>query len=87
MQSVKDSDPVYKNWTLNEKTIVLGSQSPMDSIAFTAFVTSLEEKIEEAVKRPYALDLEKLYGEDDPERIHLKVTDIASRIVSALAAK
>ncbi len=58
MRNVKDSDPIYKDWVLNEKTIVLGAKSPMDSIAFTAFVIDLEEKIEDEIKRPYTVNLE-----------------------------
>lgn len=87
LQSVKESDVVYKGWVLNEKTVVLGLQSSMDSIALTAFVTSLEEKIEETLKHPYTLDFEKLYGNDDPGQVNLSVAETAKRIAAGLGSK
>lgn len=85
MRQIKESDAVYKNWVLNEDTVVLGGQSPMDSVAFTAFVISLEEKLEDALKRSYELNLEKIYGGDDPEKLNLSASHLASRIHSKLS--
>ena len=47
LQQIKDSDPSYHDVLLNDDTIVLGIGGPFDSVAFTALVTDLEEKIED----------------------------------------
>lgn len=85
LQQVKAGDVVYKTWALNESTIVLGNQSQMDSVAFTAFVISLEEKIETTIGTSYELNLEKIYGKDDPENTNLSAIQLARRITENLS--
>ena len=47
LETVKDSDSVYGSLKLNGQTVILGRSSPFDSIAFTAFATDFEERIED----------------------------------------
>ena len=84
VKTVKNSDPVYKDWILNEETIVLGASSPMDSVAYTIFITELEEKIEDEIKRSCTLDIEKLYGDESHSEFNLSVAEMARRIPSIL---
>ena len=84
MEIVKNSDPVYKDWILNKEAIVFGASSPMDSVAYTIFITELEGKIEDELKRVCTLDIEHLYGDDDPAELNLTVIELARRIPSML---
>lgn len=82
LQSVKDSESVYSDWQINESSVVLGAEGRMDSVAFTSFVISLEEKIESALGQPFTLDLQKIYGTDDPELFKITASELAKRIFS-----
>ena len=61
LKSVKDLESTYKDLVLNESTIVLGNKSLFDSIAFTAFATDFEEKMEDELGEPYVLNLEEIF--------------------------
>ena len=87
LKNVKDADAVYKDWIVNEKTIALGTRSSMDSVAFTTFVTDLEEKIEKEIQSPYELDLTELYGDQPPAEINFSVSDIAHGIHRTLQSR
>jgi hypothetical protein len=87
VKTVRDCDAALKGWVINPEALVLGMKSPMDSVAFTAFVVALEEKIENEINCPYALDFEKLHRSMDFENFHLSVSQIAKYIVASLPPK
>lgn len=70
LEAVKDSDSTYQSLEFNAETVLLGRSSPFDSIAFTAFATDLEEKIEDKTGLPYVLRVDEIY------RLHGKRTGI-----------
>jgi len=80
LEKVRDADQTSKDWALNESTIVLGAGSPMDSIAFTFFVTEFEEKMENETQQQFTLNLEELYGNRDAAKIRLSVDELARHI-------
>ncbi len=83
LASVKEAESVYRNLVLSDATIVLGSGSPFDSIAFTAFATSLEEKIEDETGEEYVLKVDEIFTGQDAEK-GLSVRTLASRIAKLL---
>jgi len=70
LETIKDSDPAYQSLELNGETVLLGRSSPFDSIAFTAFATDLEERIEDESGLAYVLRVDEIY------RLHGKRTGI-----------
>ncbi len=76
--NVKQSEKVYQALAINDKTIVLGEGSPFDSIAFTNFAVSLEEKIEDAIGREFILRLEDIYEIDVPVTVDALALALAS---------
>ncbi len=65
LKSVKDSDPSYRELELNDRTIVLGNGGSFDSIAFTAFATDLEEKIEDETGKEYVLKVDEILASQE----------------------
>jgi hypothetical protein len=68
LQNVKESEAVYKDLELNGNTIVLGLGSPFDSIAFTAFATDLEERVEEEAGIDFLVKVDEILSlqKDEP---------------------
>ncbi len=83
LASVKESEPIYGDLTLNDATILLGSGSPFDSIAFTAFATGLEEKIEDETGEEYVLKVDEIFSAQDAQK-GLSVRQLAPRISKLL---
>lgn len=79
LKTVKDAEEIYKDLNLSDETVILGAGSPFDSIAFTAFATDLEEKIEDETGREYLLKVDEIF---QPQKGHasLTVKDLAKRI-------
>lgn len=61
LKSVQEVEDVYKNLIFNDETVILGAGSPFDSIAFTAFATDLEEKIEDETGEELILKVDELF--------------------------
>ena len=80
---VKEAEPVYRNLALSDATVVLGSGSPFDSIAFTAFATNLEEKIEDETGEEYILKVDEIFSAQDAGK-GLSVRQLASRVAKLL---
>jgi len=80
LKSVKDSEDTYQNVDVNERTIVLGINSPFDSIAITAFITDLEENIEDATGSEYILKVDEILSQSKGKS-NLTIADLA-RFVS-----
>ena len=62
LKNVQANDATYAGIAVNDQTLVLGPGSPFDSIAFTAFATDLEEKIEDATGEPFVLKVDELFS-------------------------
>ena len=81
LKNVKDSEAVYQNLELSDETIILGNQSPFDSIAFTAFATDFEEKMEDEIGEQYVLNLEEIFS------LHGRKTKITVKELAKLVNK
>ncbi len=83
LKTVKESEPAYRNLALNDQTPILGKTSALDSIAFTAFATDLEEKVEDETGNPYVLRVEEItraHGKQTP----IRVADLARAIAGQI---
>ena len=83
LETVKDSDSAYGSLKLNGQTVILGRSSPFDSIAFTAFATDFEERIEDETGLPYVLRVDEIY------RLHgkgagIRVADMAKYVTQLI---
>ena len=83
LSAVNQTEPVYKNVTLNGATIVLGRDSPLDSVTVSAFATALEEQLEDETGEEYILNIDDVYNpEEDPKG--LPVGELARRVFEDL---
>ena len=64
LEKVKEFDAAYKKIEFNDASILLGDKSELESIAFTVFITQLEEKIEAEAGVDYQLDVSEILAED-----------------------
>ncbi len=64
LEKVKEFDSSYKKMKIHDSTILLGDKSELESIAFTVFITQLEEKIEAEAGIDYSLDLSEILEGD-----------------------
>jgi len=62
LQNVKDSDSIYGDLVLDGDTILIGVGGPFDSIAFAAFATDFEEKIEDTIRKEYVLEVDEIFN-------------------------
>ncbi len=62
LKKVKEAEEIYKNLPLNDQTIVLGRGGAFDSIAFTAFATDFEEKMEDETGSEFILKMDELFS-------------------------
>jgi len=85
LKSVKDADSQYRDVPLNDETIVLGIGGPFDSIAFTAFATEFEEKLEDAIGVGFIIKVDEFFASHEGGQT-IKVAEFAG-IVSKLLAK
>lgn len=58
--SLKSSDMLDGDVALNNETVLIGTESPLDSIGFVTFVTDLEEKITSETQKDLCLVLDKI---------------------------
>lgn len=87
MENVRDSDPAYRDLILDDDTVILGVKSPMDSVAFTTFLTDLEGKLEDELRHVCDLKWEQIYDEESEVGTDLSVSDIAKWIVKTVELK
>lgn len=66
--------------TLNSDTILLGTESPLDSIGFVTFVTELEERITKETQKDLYLVLDEI-NEFNIDKPQLSVDILAQYIV------
>ncbi len=57
---LKKSNSIQKNAKINDNTIVNGSLSPFDSVAFIELTTILEEEIEKLNKKSFHIILNEI---------------------------
>ncbi len=84
LKIIKESETAYRSLVLSDETPVLGMNSPFDSIAFTAFATDLEEKLEDETGSEYVLrvdELCRLHG----KKTAIRVGDMAKLITQHMA--
>jgi len=86
LKKVKEADASYGDLALNDDTQILGMSSPFDSIAFTAFATDLEEKIEDETGEEFVLKVDQLYSLNKG-KTDIHVRDMAALIVRMIAAQ
>lgn len=79
LKNIKNIDPIYKDLALQDDTVLLGAKAVMDSVAFTAFITDLEEKIEDETGKEYVLRIEEMVVAVD-RGINLSVADMVQLI-------
>lgn len=60
LESLNDGDMLDADMTINSDTILLGNESPLDSIGFVTFVTELEEKISDDTQKDLYLVLDEI---------------------------
>ena len=61
LNKIIDLKMVPKSFDVNDNTILIGMGGNLDSIAFVAFATDVEEKIEEEINREFALKLQEIH--------------------------
>ena len=83
LKTIKDSEPTYQDLNLDDTTIVLGVGGPFDSIAFTAFATDLEEKLEDETGKVYVLNVEEIYRAHGKKNVAVK--DLARWIAKEIS--
>jgi hypothetical protein len=81
LKTIKESEATYRNLVLNDQTTILGINSPFDSIAFTAFATDLEEKLEDETGVEYALRVDEIF------RLHGKKSAIRVQEMAKLISQ
>lgn len=86
LKNVKASDPANAGLEINDRTVVLGMGSALDSIAFTGFATELEEIIEDQTGEEYVLDVEEILNLHKGKR-GLQVDEMTKIIARLLNAK
>lgn len=83
LEMVKQFDASYKKLQINDRTILMGDKSELESIAFTVFVTQLEEKVEAETGTPYTLNLDEISKAEAKSDLSLEV--MAKAISKSLA--
>ena len=84
LEMVKQFDASYKSLKINDQTILMGDKSELESIAFTVFITQLEEKIEAETGTDYSLDVNDILREDSRAT---KTQNISLEILAGALAK
>ena len=79
-KTLKETGMLEEDVTLNSETILLGTESPLDSIGFVTFVTELEERIIEETKKDIYLVLDEI-SEINVDKPYLSVEALAQYIV------
>ena len=80
LQKLKGMDMIDKNEEFSSGTVLLGKESPMDSIGFVTFVTELEERISKETKKDLYLVLDEI-NEFNINNPKLSVDNLAQYIV------
>lgn len=60
LESLKSSDMLEGNVSITKDMILMGTESPLDSIGFVTFITDLEEKISDETKKDLYLVLNEI---------------------------
>jgi acyl carrier protein len=84
LKEMKESGMVWKDINVDSETILLGKESPLDSVGFMAFLTALEEKIMAEIKRDLYLALDNV-SEFNINSPRMSVNDLATYIVKLCA--
>lgn len=79
LKNINDSDQLMENLAPNDDTILLGSKSVLDSIAFVNFTTDLEERVENEIGKEFILRLHEIHNLNGEKEI-LTVGDMAKII-------
>jgi hypothetical protein len=83
---MKESGMIWKDVAFDSETILLGKESPLDSIGFVTFLTDLEERIVKAMKIDLFLKIEQI-SKININNPRLSVNDLANYIVELCADK
>ena len=84
LEMVKQFDAAYKSLKVNDQTILMGDKSELESIAFTVFITQLEEKIEAETGLQFTLDVNEILKDDARAA---KKSDIPLDVMAAAISK
>ena len=82
LQRVFDSRIVPKRFPINEDTALIGMGGNLDSVAFVAFATDVEEHIEDEIGREFILKLQEIHDLNESKNA-LIVGDMA-RLVTKI---
>lgn len=85
LNHVKSTEMVEDDFEVNENTILIGMGGNLDSVAFVAFATEVEEQIEDAIGREFILKLQEIHDLNEGKEA-LVVHDMA-RLLFALINK
>ena len=80
LATLKESGMVEKDAVLNSKTVLMGKDSPLDSIGFVTFITDLEEKIMKETNKDVYLVIDQI-NEFNINNPSLPVNSLAEYIV------
>jgi hypothetical protein len=82
LQRIKDSEFEKTDYSIDDDTVLIGMGGNLDSIAFVALATDVEENIEDEIGREFILKLDEIHdlNEDKPALI---VKDMA-RLITQL---
>lgn len=79
-EKLKRTSLLKEDVTLNRESVLLGKDSPLDSIGFVTFLTEIEERISDETKKDLYLVLSEI-GEFNINKPHLSVDVLAKYIV------
>lgn len=85
-ETLEKADMLEEDVTLNSKTVLLGTESPLDSIGFVTFLTELEERISNETKKDLYLVLDEI-KEFNINKPQLSVDALAQYIVKLSTGK
>ena len=61
LNAIIDSKMVPKSFEVNDDTVLIGMGGNLDSVSFVAFVTDVEEKIEEEIDQEFVIKLQEIH--------------------------
>lgn len=84
LRKIKDSDQEIEDFDLNDDTVLLGMESPLDSLAFVTLITDLEERFEDEIGKEFVIKLQEIHDLNEGKTA-LIVKDMARLLAKIIA--
>jgi len=83
LEKIKTTEVVKEDFCISDDTILLGMKGVLDSISFVAFVTDLEEKIEDITGKECIIKLQEIHDLNEGKDV-LIVSDMTRLLAQVL---